>query len=114
MPQSSTPLSSTDLGELGAGELLGLYARKAASPVEATEAALDRIRRFDGAVNAWVLVDEDSARADAKASEARWMAGRPIGPVDGVPSCRQGSMIQRQKSGPRLRVSPSVRDSETL
>ena len=53
---------------------------------KATEAALDRIRRFDGAVNAWVLVDEDSARADAKASEARWMAGRPIGPVDGVPS----------------------------
>lgn len=85
-PLSSTPLSSTDLGELGAGELLGLYARKAASPVEATEAALDRIRRFDGAVNAYVLVDEDSARADAKASEARWMAGRPIGPVDGVPS----------------------------
>ena len=77
---------ATDLGTLGAGDLLRLYRRKAASPVEATRAALDRISRFNHAVNAYVLVDEDAAMADARASEARWMAGAPAGPVDGVPS----------------------------
>jgi len=35
-----------------ATELVRLYRRKEASPVEAARAALDRIDRFNGAVNA--------------------------------------------------------------
>lgn len=81
---STTP--HTDLGTLTAAELLRLYRRRAASPVEATRAALDRIARFNPAVNAYCHVDEDGALAAARESEARWQAGRPMGPLDGVPS----------------------------
>ncbi|WP_102222663.1 amidase [Acidimangrovimonas sediminis] len=76
----------TDLGEMGATELTALYARGAASPVEAVEAALARIDRFDGAVNAFVTVVPDAALAEARASEARWKAGTPASPLDGVPA----------------------------
>lgn len=78
--------TKTDLGALTAVELLRLYRKRAASPVEATKAALDRIARFDPAVNAYCHVDEEGALAAARAAEERWMRGEPIGPVDGVPS----------------------------
>lgn len=78
--------ATTDIGELSAGELVRLYRRKDLSPVEATRAALDRIDRFNGAVNAYCYVDPEGALAAARDSEARWMRGRPAGPVDGVPS----------------------------
>lgn len=41
---------ATDPGEMNAYELLGLYRRRELSPVEATQAALDRIERFNPAV----------------------------------------------------------------
>ena len=48
---------ATDPAALSATELLRLYRRKQLSPVEATQAVLDRIERFDPAVNAFCLVD---------------------------------------------------------
>jgi aspartyl-tRNA(Asn)/glutamyl-tRNA(Gln) amidotransferase subunit A len=68
-----------------ARELVALYRAGALSPVEATGAALARIERYGGAVNAWVHVDPERALAAARASEARWRAGVPMGPLDGVP-----------------------------
>lgn len=76
----------TDLGTLTAVELLRLYRRRDASPVEATKAALARIARFNPVVNAYCHVDEEGALAAARAAEDRWMRGETIGPVDGVPS----------------------------
>jgi aspartyl-tRNA(Asn)/glutamyl-tRNA(Gln) amidotransferase subunit A len=76
----------TEVGLMTAVELTAAYRAKILSPVEATEAALARIERFNGAVNAYALVDADSARAQAKAAEARWTTGRPLSPIDGVPS----------------------------
>ncbi|MGQ9368029.1 amidase [Azospirillum sp. ST 5-10] len=76
----------TDLGTMTAGQLLDLYRRGAASPVEATAAALARIARFNPAVNAYCHVDEEGALAAARDSEARWRAGTPCGPLDGVPA----------------------------
>ena len=76
----------TDVGLLTAAELSTLYAEKRLSPVEATVAALDRIRRFNPAVNAYCLVDEEGALEAARESETRWMAGAPLSPIDGVPS----------------------------
>jgi aspartyl-tRNA(Asn)/glutamyl-tRNA(Gln) amidotransferase subunit A len=74
-----------DLADLTATELLAGYRDGTFSPVDATAAALDRIRRLDPAVNAFCLVDEESATAAAAESQRRWQAGRPQGALDGVP-----------------------------
>ncbi len=76
---------ATDLALLGASELIRLYQRKSASPVEVTEAVLARIARDDPRINAFRFVDAGQALADARASEARWQRGAPEGLLDGVP-----------------------------
>ena len=69
-----------------AAELVAGYRDRTISPVEATRAALDAIERYDPAINAFVLVDAEGALAAARESEARWHAGEPLGPGDGVPT----------------------------
>lgn len=73
-----------DIPSLTAAELLRLYRRKELSPVEVTRNQLDRIARFEAAINAFIIVDRDGALKSAKASEARWQKGEPIGLVDGL------------------------------
>lgn len=60
-------------------------AAKQLSPVELTKSHLDRIDRFDPALNAFLLVTAERALADAKTAEARQMAGTLRGPLDGIP-----------------------------
>lgn len=74
-----------DLADLDVAGLARAFRSGAASPVEAAEAALARIERFDGAVNAFVFTDPETTIAAARASEARFAAGTPLGPLDGVP-----------------------------
>jgi aspartyl-tRNA(Asn)/glutamyl-tRNA(Gln) amidotransferase subunit A len=76
----------TDPALLSATELIGLYRSKALSPVEVAKAVLARIERYNGLVNAWCHLDPDGAIASARASEARWQAGTPVGLVDGIPT----------------------------
>ncbi len=75
-----------DLADCPASELLQLYRRRRASPVEAVEACLTRIGRLAGPYGAFCLVDAEGAREAARQSEARWTAGRPQGLLDGVPT----------------------------
>lgn len=70
---------------LGATELVEAYRARRLSPVEVTRAILDRIARLNPSLNAFCLVDEAAALADARAAEARWRDGVPAGPLDGVP-----------------------------
>lgn len=70
-----------DVDELATG-----YASGALSPVEVAREALDRIRSLDGELGAFVLVDEEGALEQARASEARWREGTAYGPIDGVPA----------------------------
>jgi aspartyl-tRNA(Asn)/glutamyl-tRNA(Gln) amidotransferase subunit A len=74
-----------DIAWKTATELRSLYRRGALSPVETAQAALGRIRRYNGALNAFMVIDADGAMAQARASEARWRAGQPLSPLDGVP-----------------------------
>jgi aspartyl-tRNA(Asn)/glutamyl-tRNA(Gln) amidotransferase subunit A len=74
----------TDPALMSAETLLGLYARRALSPVEALQAVTERIARLNPQVNAFAVLNPRAA-AEAGESEARWMAGRPRGPLDGVP-----------------------------
>ncbi|MBB3189262.1 amidase [Halomonas cerina] len=78
-------MSDTDLGLMDAGQLAELYRSGKASPLEATRAALARIERFDGAVNAFTYVDAEGAEQAAKASARRWGQGQPLSELDGVP-----------------------------
>ena len=76
----------TDLTALTANDLLAEYAARTVSPVEVTRAVLDRIARVDPTINAFCLVDEERAMAQAAASADRWHRGEPCGPLDGVPT----------------------------
>jgi aspartyl-tRNA(Asn)/glutamyl-tRNA(Gln) amidotransferase subunit A len=67
-----------------ASELVEAYRRKELSPLEVLRAQLDRIGAHNGVINAFTLVDEAGALRAAKASEARWLRGAPLGPLDGV------------------------------
>lgn len=73
-----------DLCELTAQELQELYRSGSASPVEVMAAVLQRIERFDPAVNAFCQMAPDALDM-ARASETRWQRKRPLGPLDGVP-----------------------------
>ena len=77
---------SDEIALMSATELVEAYRTRRLSPVEATRAAFDRIHTLDGKVNAFCFLDEGGALAAARASEARWHAGRPQGLVDGVPT----------------------------
>jgi Asp-tRNA(Asn)/Glu-tRNA(Gln) amidotransferase A subunit family amidase len=58
---------------------------KQVSPVEVTDAVLDRIDRVNGRLRAFLTVTGDLARAEARAAERRAHVGERIGPLDGVP-----------------------------
>ena len=87
-------------------ELVERYRRKALSPVEVTQASLDAIDSYDATVNAFVLVDQEGALAAAKESEARWHAGEPLGPGDGVPTSIKDALWTR--GWPTLRGSAVI------
>jgi aspartyl-tRNA(Asn)/glutamyl-tRNA(Gln) amidotransferase subunit A len=71
---------------ISASELTTLYARKVLSPVDLVDAMLERASTLQPFLNALVLIDADGARAAARASEARWLQGQPLSPLDGVPT----------------------------
>jgi aspartyl-tRNA(Asn)/glutamyl-tRNA(Gln) amidotransferase subunit A len=77
-------MQDTDPALMTAETLLGLYARQALSPVEALKAVTERIARHNPKLNAFAVMAPQSLAA-AGESAARWRAGRPRGPLDGVP-----------------------------
>jgi aspartyl-tRNA(Asn)/glutamyl-tRNA(Gln) amidotransferase subunit A len=95
-----------DLCSLAATELLALYRRKKLSPVEVTRATLDRIALLNPVLNAFCLVDEKQALANARQSEKRWAQGAPRGLLDGVPVSIKDLLLTR--GWPTLRGSKTV------
>jgi len=77
-------MSDTDPALMSAEQLLALYARRRLSPVEALQAVMERVARYNPWVNAFAVLNP-KALAQAGESEARWAAGRSMGPLDGVP-----------------------------
>jgi Asp-tRNA(Asn)/Glu-tRNA(Gln) amidotransferase A subunit family amidase len=75
----------TAIHNLTAVALSSAYKAGELSPVEVAQAALARIPGWEPKINAMYIVDADGALAQARASEARWRAGAPLGPLDGVP-----------------------------
>ena len=70
---------------LSATELAELLRSRQVSPVEATEAYLARIEQVDPALNSYITVTAEQARAEARQAEAEIAAGQYRGPLHGVP-----------------------------
>ncbi|MCF6734815.1 amidase [Blastococcus sp. KM273129] len=74
-----------DLCTRPATELAALVRDREVSARELLEAHLRRIERLDPQVNAVVTLDAEGARAAADAADAAQAAGRPLGPLHGLP-----------------------------
>jgi aspartyl-tRNA(Asn)/glutamyl-tRNA(Gln) amidotransferase subunit A len=75
----------TDLARLGIAELGDLIKSGKASPVEVTQATLDRIERLNSGLGAFVSVYPELALEAARKSEAELNAGKSRGPLHGIP-----------------------------
>ncbi|MCC7275220.1 MAG: amidase [Alphaproteobacteria bacterium] len=71
--------------ERTATAMIAGYGDGSLSPVEVVAGCVERIERLNGALAAICWWDGERAIADARASEARWRSGTPVGPLDGVP-----------------------------
>ncbi len=74
----------TALHDRSAVELLALYARREASPVEVLNDLLAHIEHCEPKIAALWALDAEGASAAARDSEARWQRGEAL-PLDGVP-----------------------------
>ncbi|WP_291611965.1 AtzE family amidohydrolase [Bradyrhizobium sp.] len=111
MTASSDGMSASDIA-------LAVAARRL-SAAEVTEAALARIRKHDGLLNAFTDVTAERARAKAREVDAAIAAGKNVGPLAGVPfavknlfdvkglSTRAGSKINRD-------LPPAARDATLI
>jgi aspartyl-tRNA(Asn)/glutamyl-tRNA(Gln) amidotransferase subunit A len=73
------------LTDLTIHELAGLFRTKAATPTQAAREYLDRIAALDPKVKAYLTVTGEAALARAAEADARFQAGAPLSPLDGVP-----------------------------
>ena len=95
-----------DLALLPATALIKGYREGTLSPVEATRAALDRIEKHNGTLNAFNLVDAEGALAEARRSEERWRVSAPRGRLDGVPVSIKDILLT--EGWPTLRGSKTI------
>ena len=100
-----------DIAFLPATGLLARYRAKTLSPVEVVDTALRRLETYEGALNAFVLYDPESAMAAARASEARWQKGSPEGLLDGVPLAIKDTQLT--KGWPRLVGSKTIDSNQS-
>ena len=61
------------------------FADGADSPRAYLERSLEAIESREKVVQAWVCINTSGAREAADASTARWTAGQPLSPIDGMP-----------------------------
>ena len=105
--------------EMTASEIARRWRGGKMSALDATEAALARIKQHDGILNSFTDVTADRARAKARAIDADIAAGKDVGPLAGVPFAvknlfdvaglptRAGSKINRD-------LAPAKRDATLI
>jgi aspartyl-tRNA(Asn)/glutamyl-tRNA(Gln) amidotransferase subunit A len=76
---------SDELTKLSIEDASRRIAAKQLSPVELTQAYLDRVESLDSKVNAYITVLADQALADARRSADELARGRRRGPLHGIP-----------------------------
>ena len=74
-----------DIPFLPVSELSRLIEAREVSPVEATQAYLDRIDQVDGKLNSYITVCREEALWAAREAESAIAGGRYLGPLHGIP-----------------------------
>jgi amidase len=109
-------LGANDLTLAGAEEQLAALGRREVSSEELTQAYLDRIHRFNGALNAVVSIDEEGALAAARSCDEAGEADR--GALHGLPmTVKDGWEVAgiRSTAGiPALKDYVPARDSRVV
>ncbi len=67
------------------GELAARYRSGETTPSEVVQTYLRRIEVLDPKMRAYLTVTRESALAQAAAADKRFQAGKPLGPLDGIP-----------------------------
>jgi aspartyl-tRNA(Asn)/glutamyl-tRNA(Gln) amidotransferase subunit A len=80
---------------MSALELIRAYRTRALSPVEAMASVIGRADAFEPHIHATWLFAPERALGEARDSEARWLKGEPIGPLDGVPATIKDNIATR-------------------
>jgi Asp-tRNA(Asn)/Glu-tRNA(Gln) amidotransferase A subunit family amidase len=96
-----------DLTFLSAVAMAAQIREKKISPVELADAHLAKIERLNPKLNAYVQVDTERVRREARAAETAVVRGTEIGPLHGVPISIKSSIAvagMRCESGTRLRA----------
>jgi aspartyl-tRNA(Asn)/glutamyl-tRNA(Gln) amidotransferase subunit A len=78
-------MSTNDLAGLSLKEASNLIRAKKVSPVELTQACLDRIQTFNPKIDAWITVMREQSLAQAKILEKEQAAGKFRSPLHGIP-----------------------------
>ncbi len=86
---------SEALHALDASQLAHAFASGELSPVAVTKAVIARIERCEPTLHALYGFDPEAALTQARASEARWQAGAPLSPIDGVPGTLKENIASR-------------------
>lgn len=81
----ASPTDLLDLADWSVRELTQAYAAHQLSPVSVMQAVLQRVHALEPKLHALWRIQPEAALAAAKASEARWLRGEPLGLLDGVP-----------------------------
>ena len=76
---------SPDLAYVPAHTLRKLIVEKSLSPVDLMEYTLDRIRRLNESLGAFITVMDDQAMEEAHSAESAVMQGANLGPLHGIP-----------------------------
>lgn len=77
----------------GIAALSSAFANREATSVEATQAALGRLRLVNPKINAFSQLDEQRALSLAEAADRRWQSGNPLGPLDGIPFSVKDTLV---------------------
>jgi Asp-tRNA(Asn)/Glu-tRNA(Gln) amidotransferase A subunit family amidase len=96
-----------DLTFLPATDMAQQIRERKISPVELVDAHLAKIERLNPKLNAFVHVDAQRARREARDAEAAVMRGGSLGPLHGVPISIKSSLDVagfRCEAGTRLRI----------
>ena len=105
------------ISELTCADLTAAYLRGRLSPVDVARDCFARIERH-AAINAFVVVDSDAALKAAAESQARWRAGNPLGPIDGVPASIKDNIwakgLPTRRGSRTSDVAPAQADSPAV
>jgi aspartyl-tRNA(Asn)/glutamyl-tRNA(Gln) amidotransferase subunit A len=89
-----------DVHRFTAARLSSAYARRELSPVDVTRRAISRMDSWEPRINAMYRIDPEGALTQARASEARWLAGKRRSALDGVPLTIKENIATRGDPAP--------------